>query len=526
MGWILSTSRERVGKHLLELSDIEVKAMAREMNLDNLTEKKCRRIFGAHVYTYLQGFPDLASVPLECEDDFEKFKRTIQATHLYQREVSRIMEGGAMFDAARIHFQGIKLHGLIYRPIEDAEEIASRALLMLAVLQDFVTEVFNPAYPKLDDVSMMGGADIGWAIGTRNGEKGDRELLFLGSPANHAAKIMRPGLRRVASRLYENLPLDLKSWCSKERDSDYRLVVPSQPCLDETLEEYSIEWDRTASAKRLEDDKKQFPLCDIEYSEAKVKVDFDGLSIRNNKRLQAVSLFADVSGFTAFIDAADTEAKQQVALRVFHLIRREMAVVVGTDYDGVRVQFQGDRVQAVFHVPIGKEANYCEESVLASGGLQSSLEEAIKPMFLDVPEVRSLKLAIGCDSGRTLGSNLGTRGHRDRICLGRPVEDAAEREEDLEGGQTGISAEMYNVLPAALQAAFLWNEAQECYVADNLTASAIKARLDGAELDAGAPVVVSPGKGGASVTPAKPGKCPLGRVLPVASSFGPSGSGK
>ena len=520
MGWIYKTSRERVGKHLLELGDIEVKAMAREMKLENLSEKKCRRIYGAHVYTYLQGFPDLASVPLDCEADFEKFKRTIQATHLYQREVSRIVEDGKMFDAARVHFQGIKLHGLIYRPIQDAEEIAGRGLLLLLVLNDFVDEVFNPAYPKLDDVSLMGGADIGHAIGTRNGEKGDRELLFLGSPANHAAKIMRPGLLRVAARLYGELPCDFKAWCSKQRDGDYQVTVPSQDDLDEALEKYDIKWDSQASAKRLAEDKKQFPLCDIEYSEAQVKVDFDVLGIRNNKRLEAVSLFADVSGFTAFIDAADTEAKQQVALRVLHLIRREMATVVGTDYDGVRVQFQGDRIQAVFHVPIGAEAKYCLEAVLASGGLQSSLEQVIKPMFLQVPEVQALKLAIGCDNGRTLGSNLGTRGHRDRICLGRPVENAADREEDLEGGQTGISAEMYNELPSALQAAFCWDDKSECYVASNLTASAIQDYLDAEPIDAGAPVIVRPGSGGTCVKPTKPGTCGPG-IIPVASSYGP-----
>lgn len=520
MGWIYRTSQERVGKHLQELGDIEVKAMAREMKLENLTEKKCRRIYGAHVYTYLSGFPDLASVRLESEGDFEKYKRTIQAVHLYQREVSRIVEDGKMFDAARIHFQGIKLHGLIYRPIENAEKIAAKALLLLLVQDDFVRHVFNPAYPKLDDMELMGGADIGHAIGTRNGEKGDRELLFLGSPANHAAKIMRPGLLRVAARLYDKLPCDLQAWCSKQNDGDYLVSAPCQDALDAALEEYDIEWDRKASAKRLEDDKTQFPLCDIEYSDAKVKVDFDLLSIRNNKRLKAVSLFADVSGFTAFIDAADTEAKQQVALRVFHLIRREMAVVVGTDYEGVRIQFQGDRVQAVFHVPVDDEAKYCEEAVSASGGLQSSLEDVIKPMFPEMPVVKALKLAIGCDSGRTLGSSLGTRGHRDRICLGRPVEDAAEREEDLDGGQTGISAGIYNELPKALQGAFCWDEARECYVASNLTTAAIQDYLDAEPIDAGAPVIVRPGSGGACVKPTKPGTCGPG-VIPVASSYGP-----
>jgi hypothetical protein len=42
----------------------------------------------------------------------------------------------------------------------------------------------------------------------------------------------------------------------------------------------------------------------------------DLLSVTNNKHVGAASVFADLAGFTAYIDAADTPEKQEEALRV------------------------------------------------------------------------------------------------------------------------------------------------------------------------------------------------------------------
>ena len=61
--------------------------------------------------------------------------------------------------------------------------------------------------------------------------------------------------------------------------------------------------------------------------------------------MTAATVFGDVSGFTAYIDKAAAEDRSKEALRVLHAIRREMAAVVKQDFGGVRVQFQGDRVQ-------------------------------------------------------------------------------------------------------------------------------------------------------------------------------------
>src|SRR2546423_10859013 len=188
MSWDYQRSRDRIQKHLDGMGEITVEELVREAQLHELlSETCCREIYGAHVYATVTNFARLASDGLYAQDDY---KRLIRAVHIYQREVSRIVEDGQIFDGVRVHFQGAKLHTLFYRPINDSEMLAVRAVLLQLVLKDFVNSVFNPAFPSYGVFIIASGADLGAVIGTRNGMRGDRELLFLGHPTNHAAKIV------------------------------------------------------------------------------------------------------------------------------------------------------------------------------------------------------------------------------------------------------------------------------------------------------------------------------------------------
>src|SRR5262249_10370513 len=161
---------DRIESHLQSLGEIEIEKLVRDADLDSLlTETCCREIYGAHVYVDISNFAELASYnPVEGDD----YKRLIQAVHLYQREVTRIVEGRGIFDGLRVHFQGPKLHAVFYRPIDDSEAIAVKSVLLQLVLRDFTKSVFNPSFPYFDNFHIASGADIGTVVGTRNGMKG------------------------------------------------------------------------------------------------------------------------------------------------------------------------------------------------------------------------------------------------------------------------------------------------------------------------------------------------------------------
>lgn len=145
----------------------------------------------------------------------------------------------------------------------------------------------------------------------------------------------------------------------------YAMNAVSTEEMDELREEHGIAWDRAASLQRLKDDKLIYPLNRIKYSDAETLIDIDSLGITNNKRVLAASVFGDVSGFTNYIDSAgDDDVK--TALRVLHAIRKEMSAILRHDFSGVRVQFQGDRVQALLCRKAMKSASRFERSILRS----------------------------------------------------------------------------------------------------------------------------------------------------------------
>jgi class 3 adenylate cyclase len=237
VSWNQATSSARIAAHLENLGEIEVKKLVREADLDSLlTETVCRRIYGAHVYATIPNFAELSSDTTLSRDGYA---RLIRCVHCYQREVSRIVE--SVFDGVRVHFQGPKLHALIYRPIDDAKEIAVRAVLLQLVLRDFMKSIFNAAFPSYTDFALASGSDIGEVIGTKNGQHGDRELLFVGAPANYAAKMITTG-SRLSSNIHVQLPEDVQELCTATGDL-YRIAA-SQTKLDELLDAHDLAWDR------------------------------------------------------------------------------------------------------------------------------------------------------------------------------------------------------------------------------------------------------------------------------------------
>jgi class 3 adenylate cyclase len=497
MSWNYETSLKRIKERLESAGDIEIEKLVRDADLRNLlSETVCREIFGSHAYVDVPNFAKLAT-----EIEGEEYRRVIQAVHLYQREVTRIVEDAEMFDGVRVHFQGPKLHALFFRPIDASPDLAAKSVLLQAVLREFVATVFNPAYPSLEDLEISGGADIGNAIGTQDGMQGDRELLFIGAPANYAAKVVSgAGKFQLTDRVFRNLPKEVRAFCSGTKEGNYSLDQMSSSTLSDLLEIVNVKWCPKKSAERLEEDRRIFPLKDILYSDAETLIDLDRLSIVNNKRVTAASLFADVDGFTHYIDAATTVAEKKSALRVFHGMRHEMAAVIKHDFNGLRIQYQGDRVQALFHLPKDKPSSIVDKTVEAATGLQSSMEHTLKECF---PESAPLSLAVGVDIDLTLVSKLGIRGERDRICVGSGVEDAEECQERCRGRETGVTAEVYALLDASTKQNFSYDKERDLYVAAGRTAEVAERQKKAAAYAGGGGVFVSSAKTGTKITSAE-----------------------
>ena len=315
--------------------------------------------------------------------------------------------------------------------------------------------------------------------------------------------------------MFDYLPESLRKHATEDETRHYSLAGLTQSEFEALLDEFEIEWSENDSRERVEADKRQFPLADIELSGARTTIDFDALSIRDSKYVLAANSYADVSGFTAFVESATTDGAKAEALKAFHVIRREHARVIKSDYDAVRVQYQGDRVQGLTHLPTDDWKAIATAAVETAIGLQSSFEITLKEAL---PSIQKLGLAVGVGLGWTVATKLGPRGHRDRICLGDAVSRAERNEENVDKGEIGIDKATYDQLDDALRARFAWNNPSRCYVAAGLTWEKVEAESVAEALRRGA-IYVGPAGGATRISPSP---TPGTRRVTPSSSWGPS----
>ncbi len=132
------------------------------------------------------------------------------------------------------------MHAVVYRPIDDNAAIAKKAFLMQLALHDFVANVFNETTAADIEYKLASGADLGDAIGTRNGQVTDREMLFIGDPANQAAKVIGEASARIRPAIFDQLPTDMQGVCSRIAGSENYWAKVSQSKLDGWLSDAGI----------------------------------------------------------------------------------------------------------------------------------------------------------------------------------------------------------------------------------------------------------------------------------------------
>jgi hypothetical protein len=141
---------------------------------------------------------------------------------------------------------------------------------------------------------------------------------------------------------------------------------------------------------------------------------------------------------------------------------RATAVV---DYEALRIQYQGDRMQALAYLPLGDECS----AGLRAVRIAAALTSAVKYVLPQVIATAAKPLAIGLAAGTTLISKLGEHGNREVVSLGPATVEAARIQVGLDGNQIGLDAELYKRLPEWVQELFTWQPRPGAYVATDLT---------------------------------------------------------
>ena len=413
-----------------------------------------------HVYVNLVNYDDMRLE--EGRETEASHARALAYLHLHYAAMDRVVEETG---AQRVDYHGARLHAVIAEPSgpDGAQERVARGL-RLALETTALAEAANRTIFGDDYVAQFRiGIDSGICVAIDSGRDDEREPLFVGPAANYAAKLavgdepgvfLAPNIRRI---------FDLSGVDELQRKStedEVEIVLRADRRSTRIYEDIEVNaatraarWAgdirehraATANARDFIFHSHSLPLKTIDYAD---------LMPSNSIRMPVVSIFADIDGYTRYIDQAISRSGVAAAVRNLHVIRSELNAVVQDDFDGRKVRFIGDCIHGL--VAEGEGSTVDEEASVdlgaqCVGALRSSFN-LCQEMLQDIDQ---LGLAIGFELGQTPISRIGIRGDRAvRVASSKATISSEVCQGACNGVETMIGEAAYRSATAAVRALF------------------------------------------------------------------------
>ena len=485
--WKYSESKQRVEKQakVLDENGITVKPLEREMNLGNLSLREARIVHGSHFYVDVKNFAQVVSNTTVSREDYKPLHRYLHALRLEQRHIVQ-----CIFDGDKIQVQGQKFHGILYKPYDDDASLAWHSVLIALVITDMMESCLPEVFPQYPQLSPACGVSLGDALVANIGVRGDRELISVGSVANYAAKIIgNSGTVTVTKQLWDVLEADRKLLFTK-RDDVYVLDRILLGDFEQLVAEEGFAWSRRSSVKRLQETVDAIPLSEINSGEAKVLIDPSSLGPRTMRVCDGGTVYVDIDGYTALVDSLLGDGDTLVeAVKLLHLFRYELQMVAQLDFDGIAIQHQGDRLQALIHLPFDDPDKIKETVAQMCVSFNSSVEQVLNVHFRRFDPYH---VSIGADFGKTVVVRSGAKGDMDIGCLGNAVLAAEQLQLVTKGGEMRISKTLYAAIAdEELRNLFMFDSKLDCYIASGATWAKVQDERFARNLSAGVAPVFS-----------------------------------
>jgi class 3 adenylate cyclase len=450
--WKYDRAKDAIDARIKDVETLTVVDYTRETSLKSIPTNKAYRMDAVHLYVDILNLRDmLESTDTEGETCH---KRTLRFLNLHYRAVHRILRAS---DAIRVDFHNQRLHAVIAKPYgEDWEDDRVNRAVAIAQLVSDVLQETGDYDENIPTAQIRIGVDTGHALVVNNGRSGSREPLFLGRPANKAAKIASNGS-------------DIGIYLSNEARSAIGLEqlaeedIPLTPLTDGEIvacqEAANLGLNKDTIVSEWRTDNENNPIGSFTFKRATpplCDLDISVLTPGNSRRMEMVSVYADIDNFTAYVDAhIDDEAEDVV--RCLHVIRSELDRVLSSDFSGRRVRFIGDCIHG--HLMEGTAFQTdAEDSVstaaLCAGGLRSSFDLSLERLQANGVDTDDLGLAVGFEFGPTAITRLGMQGDRVRCSTGRAVLQSEDEQKRCTGEQTAIGRVAYDEGPSSVRTLF------------------------------------------------------------------------
>jgi class 3 adenylate cyclase len=449
--WNKDTASKRLDTRIAELTlaDIEIKEFVRETDLTNLPRNVAYRIDGVHLYADILNLRDMLRVT-EAEGE-TCHRRTLRFLNLHYRAVHRILQ---RVDAIFVDFHNQRLHSVVAKPYESEKDRVNRAValgqLIIEVLAQTGEDADHPA------AKVRVGIDSGLALAVNNGRRGHREPLFLGEPANRAAKRATGGSSVgifLTNKARKVIGLsEVQNEATTALTSEEVISCQKKAKLDLKADEIVKEW---------KDDLKSNPIGSFEFKSHTPPfstLDIEELSVKNSRRQSAATIYADLDGFTAYVAKNVTvDAAAKHVVRTLHVLRSELDAVLHTDFAGRKVRFIGDCVHGLTvegTAQTSDEKETISNMTLCAGAMRSSFKLALTKLLNSGTDATSLGLGIGFEYGPMNVTRLGMKGELVRCSVSRGVLAAEQEQSRCSGAETAIGSTAYSSGSDAVRSIF------------------------------------------------------------------------
>ena len=390
----------------------------------------------------------------------ESHARGLAVLHTLYGAADRVVEG---VGAQRVDYHGARLHAVVIEP-RGQSSISARVAAGLKLAEEMIALATLGGRQFIGDdmLHFRVGIDLGPCVAINSGRSDEREPMFIGPAANHAAKLAAGkdegiylsdrvravfGLRRTATLAEERAIAatagELGALRSSAFDLDGRVPVTAR--LDEWIDEVREKPAGLISPRDFKFHQHTPPLRSIDYA---------SLSPSRSIRMPMAAIFADLDGYTAYIDHCMATGSLDKAVQLLHVLRSEFNAVVQSDFGGRKVRFIGDCILGILAEGSTSEVDITQtvtRAALCAGALRSSFDLCGTIMA----EAQKLGLAIGFETGPTPVSRIGIRGERSvRVVTSLAVRESEASQCECMGHQTRIGPNAYKNASSAVRILF------------------------------------------------------------------------
>lgn len=162
-------------------------------------------------------------------------------------------------------------------------------------------------------------------------------------------------------------------------------------------------------------------------------------------------MFADVAGFTAFVDSCIARGDFVTPVKYLYVLRQELRDCLTEDFEAKKVRFIGDCIQA--GLAVGEDFSIdgistAQQTVFAANALHQAVEICCEELGSTV----DLKISVGAEFAETAFTRTGLRGNRAvKVASGSACYVSEDCQNECPAGELRMGPMLERLTPSGLK---------------------------------------------------------------------------